>query len=58
MICPTCRRYSAVGKFCSEDGTRLLDHKCVCGAELTGHQKFCHICGTQVKEKANAPATS
>lgn len=48
VICPSCRKKTHRGKFCSECGAPLVRQCAKCGAQLSENAKFCLECGEKV----------
>lgn len=48
IICPSCGKKTAKGKFCMECGASLVRKCAKCGAELPNGAKFCFECGEKV----------
>ena len=48
IICPSCGKKTAKGKFCMECGAPLVRKCAKCGAELPNGAKFCFECGEKV----------
>lgn len=49
VLCPSCGKKTAKGKFCSECGAALVSKCPQCGAELPNGAKFCFECGEKLQ---------